>query len=202
MPLLAYNTTHTHPLQQTMICQRCLLRAARRNISIRTTSNTRNLTQSSPFRAEAVTSETTTTTNPRPNDLPAATSTPSAAQPFSTPLSPAPRDHEDDPDSPSRAAAEVKKRQRTPSSVPAGTVLKGLNFMKNRQDPVALEDGEYPDWLWEVLRGQQEGAGAGAEGEGDLFCRFLFLASAPLSPSAENGLWRASVRGGMKLTDD
>lgn len=43
--------------------------------------------------------------------------------------------------------------------------------MKNRQDPVALEDAEYPEWLWEALRGQQEAAGEGGEGEGDLFCK-------------------------------
>ena len=61
---------------------------------------------------------------------------------------------------------------RTPSSVPAGTVLKGLNFMKNRQDPVAMEDKEYPDWLWGVLKSGKEEGDAG-EGEGDLFCMFL-----------------------------
>lgn len=51
-------------------------------------------------------------------------------------------------------------------------MLKGLNFVKNKQDPVALEDHEYPDWLWRVLE-PKEGADGGAQGkgdEGDLFC--------------------------------
>lgn len=56
------------------------------------------------------------------------------------------------------------------SSVPAGTVLKGINFMKNAQDPIALEDGEYPAWLWSVLD-KKDGAKDGEDaGEGDLFC--------------------------------
>lgn len=159
--------TLLHATAATMICQRCLLRAAHRSVS--TANTARQLSRSTRKYAQAVTSATTTTTNPRPNDLPAATST-SAAQPFSAPLSPNPAEHEDDPESPANAAAEVRKRQRTPSSVPAGTVLRGLNFLKNKQDPLALEDAEYPDWLWETLRGKQEGAGAGGEGEGDLFC--------------------------------
>jgi large subunit ribosomal protein L54 len=61
---------------------------------------------------------------------------------------------------------------RIASSVPAGTVLKGLNFMKNKQDPVAMEDHEYPDWLWEVLAEKKEAASSkGADAEGDLFCK-------------------------------
>ena len=60
-------------------------------------------------------------------------------------------------------------------------MLKGLNFWKNKLDPVAMEDGEYPDWLWGVLgerRGRQDGrAGGGGEerGGGDLFCTFSHL---------------------------
>ena len=59
------------------------------------------------------------------------------------------------------------------SSVAAGTVLKGLNFMKNQQDPIAMEDSEYPSWLWQVLneKGDKEGMGVGGD-EGDLFCTF------------------------------
>lgn len=37
------------------------------------------------------------------------------------------------------------------SSAPAGTVLKGCNVRKSGQDPVALEDSEYPQWLWDIL---------------------------------------------------
>lgn len=36
------------------------------------------------------------------------------------------------------------------SSVPAGTVL-NLKIRKNGDEPVALEDSEYPEWLWDTL---------------------------------------------------
>ncbi|KAF5211166.1 39S ribosomal protein L37, mitochondrial [Clavispora lusitaniae] len=36
------------------------------------------------------------------------------------------------------------------SSVPAGTAL-NLKIRKNGDEPVALEDSEYPEWLWECL---------------------------------------------------
>lgn len=52
-------------------------------------------------------------------------------------------------------------------------MLKGLNFMKNKQDPIAGEDAEYPDWLWSVLD-KKGGDGTGVEdgdgiGGGDLY---------------------------------
>lgn len=40
--------------------------------------------------------------------------------------------------------------QAIKSSCPAGTVI-NINTKKSGKDPVALEDNEYPDWLWEVL---------------------------------------------------
>lgn len=36
------------------------------------------------------------------------------------------------------------------SSCPAGTVLKGLNYLKDASDPVAMEDSEYPAWVWQL----------------------------------------------------
>jgi large subunit ribosomal protein L54 len=57
------------------------------------------------------------------------------------------------------------------SSVPAGTVLRGLNFMKNKEDPVALEDDEYPAWLWSALA-ESKDKNAKDELEGDLFGMF------------------------------
>ncbi|GAN10568.1 conserved hypothetical protein [Mucor ambiguus] len=41
--------------------------------------------------------------------------------------------------------------QRKPSSAPKGTVLKGIQYLKDKQDPVALDDSEYPEWLWDLL---------------------------------------------------
>jgi len=54
----------------------------------------------------------------------------------------------------------------------AGTPLKGLNFLKGKQDPVALEDSEYPPWLWTVLEqsSANKDSGAGVD-EGDLFSK-------------------------------
>lgn len=38
-----------------------------------------------------------------------------------------------------------------PSAAPAGTVFKGLSILKDRADPVARPDSEYPPWLWALL---------------------------------------------------
>jgi large subunit ribosomal protein L54 len=77
-------------------------------------------------------------------------------------------------------AAEAAKKKIAPlvkSSIPAGQPLKGLNFLKDKQDPVALADDEYPSWLWTILDRQEKKAEAGA---GDLFCAsFFFLYSNP-----------------------
>lgn len=40
--------------------------------------------------------------------------------------------------------------------------------MKNKQDPVAGEDGDYPSWLWGVLAEAKERSGK-EDLEGDLF---------------------------------
>jgi large subunit ribosomal protein L54 len=133
-----------------MICARCTQRLARLHLR-------QNRNYSTPITAQAATS-----TLPRPEGHPAATSRPEHAQPFSTPLSSAPKT------SPAKNVAP-----RIPSSAPAGTVLKGLNFVKGKQDPVALEDSEYPDWLWSVLEkkgSDASGAGAAKGEDGDLFC--------------------------------
>ncbi|GAA5972006.1 hypothetical protein JCM21900_001994 [Sporobolomyces salmonicolor] len=37
------------------------------------------------------------------------------------------------------------------SACPAGTVLKGLNYVKDGTDPVAKEESEYPPWVWTLL---------------------------------------------------
>ena len=60
------------------------------------------------------------------------------------------------------------------SSVPGGTVLKGLNFMKGKNDPVALEDEEYPPWLWGVLDDVKGGKEEEVGDTGDLFGMLCF----------------------------
>ncbi|KAF1932123.1 uncharacterized protein M421DRAFT_416850 [Didymella exigua CBS 183.55] len=63
-----------------------------------------------------------------------------------------------------------KKSPLVRSSVAAGTPLRGLNFEKNKTDPVARADDEYPDWLWTLLS-RQEGAGGDVGAVGDLFSK-------------------------------
>ncbi|KAJ3304238.1 39S ribosomal protein L37, mitochondrial [Kappamyces sp. JEL0829] len=37
------------------------------------------------------------------------------------------------------------------SSCLKGTTLKGINILKDGKDPVAMEDTQYPPWLWTML---------------------------------------------------
>ena len=143
-----------------MICQRCFLR-------LRFRPQGRTLSTASRFSSPA---------NP-----PAATST-SAAQPFSTPLSPSPaRDPEyqdaiSQPNS-SKSAGKVAKQApiEIKSSVQAGTVLKGLGYIKGKEAPIAREDHEYPDWLWGLLDNQKKSEKEGAQ-EGDIYGSSLLFA--------------------------
>ncbi|KXL45486.1 hypothetical protein M433DRAFT_709 [Acidomyces richmondensis BFW] len=82
--------------------------------------------------------------------------------------------------SPSESAATAgNTAKHPPSSVPAGTVLKGLNFLKNHTDPVAMPDEDYPPWLWSVLSSTQSSSSSpsssspdgGASADGDLFSK-------------------------------
>lgn len=83
-------------------------------------------------------------------DAPPATPTP----PLSTPLT---------------TAADAQQQQQGASaaplsSCPAGTVLTGLNYFKNKTDPVAMPDDAYPAWLWRCLEvTKKAGSGDGAE---------------------------------------
>lgn len=43
--------------------------------------------------------------------------------------------------------------------------MKGINYLKNRDDPVALKEEEYPEWLWRTLDVKKKEEG---EGEGNL----------------------------------
>jgi large subunit ribosomal protein L54 len=164
-----------------MICRNCLRAASRTRISI--TQSQRFLTTSSRLNnatpissaSQPAPRQGSSTSSHTP---PAATST-SAAQPFSEPLTPAPSADL------KGQATEAAKKKVTPlvkSSIAAGTPLKGLNFEKNKQDPVALPDDEYPEWLWTLLQ-RQEKTTDGA-GQGDLFCKPLYFLPYLKSPSA------------------
>ena len=140
-----------------MICRTCQ-RASRSLPTRRLLSTTRPAYNATPISSAAQ------PTPHQPGASPAATST-SAAQPFSAPLTPTP--------SPAleKTAAKVAEKKAAPlvrSSVPAGTPLKGLNFEKAKQDPVAKADDEYPAWLWTILQRQEDKGEVGVLG--DLFC--------------------------------
>ncbi|TPX64477.1 hypothetical protein SpCBS45565_g05872 [Spizellomyces sp. 'palustris'] len=53
--------------------------------------------------------------------------------------------------SPEPPSTVTPKGPSVPSSCKEGTVLKGLNILKDGKDPVALADDAYPDWLWSLL---------------------------------------------------
>ncbi|KAF2750628.1 hypothetical protein M011DRAFT_436948 [Sporormia fimetaria CBS 119925] len=114
---------------------------------------------------------TFTTTTPRLNAAAAAptatTTSTSASSPLNAPLTPLPSStHAKAPKPESAKATPLVK-----SSVPAGTPLKGLNLVKGKPDPVAMEDSEYPAWLWTLLERQEGKKADGAEGAGDLFSK-------------------------------
>lgn len=160
-----------------MICNRCIRAAVRytRDVSGLASQapqlTRRNLSSTSRTPASvspnAATQAAPRQGPPSSSHNPSAATSTSAAQPFSTPLSPSPKNQDlpTPPAKPSQVPVLVK------SSCPAGTVLKGLNFIKGKQDPVALEDSEYPTWLWGILN-DKEGSGAAGSSvaEGDLFC--------------------------------
>jgi large subunit ribosomal protein L54 len=50
-----------------------------------------------------------------------------------------------------RFASTETKSVTITSFAPPGTKLKGINVKKNGQDPIALPENEYPDWLWRLL---------------------------------------------------
>ncbi|KAB8292416.1 hypothetical protein EYC80_008145 [Monilinia laxa] len=139
-----------------MICSRCL----KRSTFSRLQSQSRAFT-STPLLSS--TPPTSTPSSPRTAGPPTATST-GVAQPFSTPLSPSPA-------ALGISSQPAKKTASLPtSSVPAGTILRGLNFLKGRDDPVALKEEEYPEWLWHCLDVKKTVDGAEATG-GDEFSK-------------------------------
>ena len=165
-----------------MICARCLLRATRQQTKIlrrehdlttRSNKLQRNsYTSSASKSAKAVSVNEATTSAPRQGSgssrsPPAATST-SAAQPFSTPLTPSPEAA-----GVSTTPSNLPKDEETgrpirliQSCVPAGTPLRGLNFIKGKTDPLAKEDSEYPTWLWDILSSTGSKGEKGDEGQG------------------------------------
>lgn len=58
----------------------------------------------------------------------------------------------------------TKSAERPPSSCPPTSVLNGLNYFKNKPEVVAMEDSEYPEWLWGLLdTGKKEAKTGGVD---------------------------------------
>ncbi|KAM0310983.1 hypothetical protein ACHAO8_007599 [Botrytis cinerea] len=169
-----------------MICSRCLTRR-----SIPLTQATRLFSHTALLSS---TPPTSTPSSPRTAGPPTATST-GAAQPFSTPLSPSPAAQ-----GISSHPSHTKKSTPLPtSSIPAGTILQGLNFLKGRDDPVALKEEEYPEWLWHCLD-EKKAADGGATAGGDEFSKSKKLrrAAAKARRKAEE---RALLSGDTSLLE-
>jgi large subunit ribosomal protein L54 len=161
-----------------MICSRCIRAASHNARSQFQVTRKRTLATSSSLSAQSISAATATQAVPN-RSPPAATST-SAAQPFSTPLTPAP----DESPRTGKAKGAGDRAAVSISSVPAGTPLKGLNFLKNGTDPVAKEDSEYPSWLWDVLKPKEASSDVGVA-ESDLFCEFPLNSRPPLAGDQE-----------------
>ncbi|PWY92698.1 hypothetical protein BO70DRAFT_357836 [Aspergillus heteromorphus CBS 117.55] len=143
-----------------MICQRCRTGIVSRlqqqhTITLSASSYARQLPiQRSQFRNYSDGKPTVSATPPPPTPrqplvgditVPSAVSsaTPGVSQPLSTPEGV----HVDvNPGKPTKTATE-----RAPSKLTAGTKMNGLNYFKNKPEVLALEDSEYPEWLWSLL---------------------------------------------------
>ncbi|SHO77109.1 Uncharacterized protein MSYG_1449 [Malassezia sympodialis ATCC 42132] len=51
----------------------------------------------------------------------------------------------------SKTDGDANGKADAPSLAPAGTVFTGLSIYKDKPDPVALPDNQYPEWLFELL---------------------------------------------------
>ena len=159
-----------------MTCLDCL-----RRLLLHETSSLRSATRissrASPSHARRISLTASQSQDPQPlspnvaqfpreqRNPPSATST-SAAQPFSTPRMPSPKTT----GTTAHPRSAQPKAPRILSSVPGGTPLKGLNYFKNKEDPVAMDDHEYPEWLWSVLDERKtDGAGQKQEIDPRLF---------------------------------
>jgi hypothetical protein len=100
--------------------------------------------------------------------LPIQTRLISSSRPLQEPLE-ASSTTSDSPDLPGQIDAAKLGSQ---SSVGAGEQLKGINYFKNKEDPVAKADSEYPEWLWTCLDSTGKAGSSKDSAQSDLFCRF------------------------------
>ncbi|GAA5948356.1 hypothetical protein JCM3765_001384 [Sporobolomyces pararoseus] len=55
------------------------------------------------------------------------------------------------------ASAEPTPSTSSLSSCPEGTVLKGLNYLKDESPILSKPDTEYPEWLWTLASSPEDG---------------------------------------------
>lgn len=142
-----------------MICRRCL----RKGLTFRSRPSISSPTFVRPFSASTT-----------ENSADAGASTSPAEDPLSTPIS-----SPGVPLSKIIAASNAKKRGLPTSIAPAGTSLAGLNYVKGKQDPIALDEAEYPEWLWQCLDVKTTAEGVGQETKGDEFCECFAFTTFP-----------------------
>lgn len=62
------------------------------------------------------------------------------------------------------------------SNTKAGEVMRGLNYFKDKPNPIAGADDEYPDWLWQIAEEIEAAAGKKSESgtKADMYCELGF----------------------------
>ncbi|EPQ66777.1 BgtA-20400 [Blumeria graminis f. sp. tritici] len=72
---------------------------------------------------------------------------------------------------PSESSSSGESPALPVSSSPAGTVLRGLNYIQGHNDPIALAESHYPAWLWSLLDEKKASESADADEDSDLFAK-------------------------------
>lgn len=124
-------------------CRRALITTLRRPsphfVPIRTVATVPSTSNAAPANPPPPTAQQTTPAT--------SSSKPAVSQPYTTP--------EISPKNTLKAAGADLSRPPTTvklqGSLPGGTELKGLTYIKGAPALVALEDDEYPAWLWTLL---------------------------------------------------
>lgn len=160
-----------------MICRWCLRRSSSA-LSARTltprapgTTTTTTTTPISwnlllPVRSSSSSRRPISSTTTRRYASTAAAATADSIPPLSTPLG----DNSQSGDG-AGGAGDAAAGGESLSSCPEGTSLTGLNYFKNKSDPVALADSAYPEWLWRCLDVQKRTDEGEADDAGDEFSK-------------------------------
>jgi len=62
----------------------------------------------------------------------------------------------------------MRKPKKLVGSIPGGSPLHGVSYLKNRPTVLAKEDDEYPPWLWTLLDAGNKGGIRGGNSGVDL----------------------------------